>query len=166
MSRPRLHELYSEFFDSKNNLYMAEILEHQDFDDFMSKHNLEIPKKDFIQSFTHTSFSHEFNISHQEQLEFLGDAVLQLIITDELFNRLPKEKEGLLSKLRAAIVNEKSLSKLAIHLGLGELLLVGKGEFKKKLYENPSVLADTFEALLAQVYRFHGLDFARDLFLN
>lgn len=165
MSRPQLHQQLNELYASKDSALLIQTLLHEDFQDFMNKHSLKMPLKELSQAFTHTSFSHEFNVPHQEQLEFLGDSVLQLILTDELYRRFPEEKEGKLSKLRSAIVNEKVLATIAQGLGLNELIIVGKGEYKKGLFEQPTVLADTFEALLAQVYRHLGLDFTKSLFL-
>lgn len=164
MSRPRLHQDLERVFESRDLL--KTLFQHEDFRSFSEKFKLQIPVNDLALAFTHKSFSHEFTVPHQEQLEFLGDAVLQLILTDELYARFPEEKEGHLSKLRSAIVNEKSLSGIARGLGLGELLIVGKGEYKKRLFEQDPVLADTFEALLAQIYRFHGIDFTKALFLS
>lgn len=164
MSRPRLHSTLELVFENREVL--SSVLQHEDFSEFKKKFALNIPTIDLSHAFTHKSFSHEYNVSHQEQLEFLGDAVLQLVLTDELFRRFPDYKEGQLSKLRSALVNEKSLSTLARGLNLGSLLIVGKGEYKKKLFEQDVVLADTFEALLAQIYRLHGLKFTSDLFLN
>lgn len=164
MSQPRLHAALESALESRDQI--PELFQHADFQAFSQEHGLEIPLNDLSLAFIHKSFSHEFNVSHQEQLEFLGDAVLQLILTDELYAKFPSEKEGHLSKLRSAIVNEKSLATLARGLKLNELLLVGKGEYKKRLFEQDTVLADTFEALLAQIYRFHGLDFTKALFLS
>ena len=166
MSRARLHSELLELYGSKDNSHLANVLLHPDFQKFMDRFELTITQKEFVQSFIHTSFSHEFNIPHQEQLEFLGDAVLQLILTDELYRRYPDEKEGRLSKLRSAIVNEKNLAHMASSLGLNDLIIVGKGEYQKKLFEQAPVLADTFEALLAQIYRHHGLEFTKELFLK
>lgn len=164
MLHPRLHEQLIQVFEHKDLL--NQLFLHKDFDDFLQNHSLKIPLEEFTKAFIHKSFSHEFNVAHQEQLEFLGDAVLQLLLTDELYQKFSHEKEGYLSKLRSALVNEKSLSTLARGLGLSELILVGKGEFKKRLFEQDTVLADTFEALLAQIYRFHGLEFTKVLFLQ
>lgn len=166
MSRPRLHQLLNELYATKEAPLLVQTLLHEDFQNFMNQHSLKMPLKELSQAFTHTSFSHEFNVPHQEQLEFLGDSVLQLILTDELYRRFPEEKEGRLSKLRSAVVNEKVLASIASGLGLNELIIVGKGEYKKGLYEQATVLADTFEALLAQVYRHHGLEFTKTLFLG
>jgi ribonuclease-3 len=166
MSQPRLHALLNELFESKDVSQLAQLYNHPDLKSFIEKYSLNISPKELAQAFTHTSFAHEYTVPHQEQLEFLGDSVLQLLLTDELFKRFPDSKEGHLSKLRSAIVNEKSLSIIALGLGFNDLIIVGKGEFKKKLYEQAPVLADTFEAFLAQVYRFHGLEFTKNLFLK
>ena len=166
MSRPRLHQHLCSVFETKAPAELAELFNHPDFDLFRERFSLSMPKLELAQAFTHTSFSHEFNVPHQEQLEFLGDSVLQFILTEELYRRFPNEKEGQLSKLRSALVNENSLSLMARKLGINELLIVGKGEFKKKLFEEAPVLADTFEALLAQIYRHQGMDFTRKLYLG
>lgn len=166
MSQPRLHHLLAQVFETKDVQQIADLIQHQDYVQFRDKHSLNIPPEEFAQAFTHTSFTHEFNYPHQELLEFLGDSVLSLILTEELFKRFPKVKEGHLSKLRSALVNEKSLALMASGLGLSDLIIVGKGEFIKKLYLEDTVLADTFEALLAQIYRYHGLEFTRALFMS
>lgn len=165
MSRLPLHELLSKVFESKE--LASHLFQHEDYSSFVNSHDLKIPVQDLIQAFTHKSFSHEFNVPHQEQLEFLGDAVLQLILTDELFKKYSTtHNEGQLSKLRSALVNENSLASMARRLELGNLLLIGRGEFKKRLFEQETVLADTFEALLAQIYRHHGLELTKKIFLQ
>lgn len=166
MSQPRLHQKLFDLFENKESSLLKECLTHPDYQEFMKKFGIDVPLEELAQAFTHTSFSHEFEVPHQEQLEFLGDSVLQLILTEELYRLYPQEKEGRLSKLRSAIVNEKSLATIAIKLNLSELILVGKGEFTKGLYQQEMVMADTFEALLGQIYRHHGLDFTKKLFLN
>lgn len=164
MSRPRLHVFLEQVFVSKD--LIPELFVHSDFKTFADKYLLSIPTKQFAQSFTHKSFSHEFNVTHQEQLEFLGDSVLQLILTEEIYKRYPNYREGQLSKLRSAIVNEKSLALVARGLELEKLIIVGKGEFKKKLFEQDTILADTFEALLAQIYLFEGYEKTRSLLIS
>lgn len=167
MSRAaRLHDLLEILFESKDSTLLSQILIHSDYVSFMQKHGLDIPVAACAEAFTHTSFTHEFEAPHQEQLEFLGDSVLQLILTDELYKRFPKEKEGKLSKMRSAMVNEKTLSQIGEKLGLQDLILVGKGEYKKTLFEQAPVVADTVEALIAQIYRYQGLDKARSVILN
>lgn len=166
MSRPRLHESLSALFEHKNPDNLMSLLKHEDFDDFLRLHGISEEKAEFVQAFIHKSFSHEYDVAHQEQLEFLGDAVVQFILTEELYHRFPQESEGRLSKLRSSMVNESSLAILARGLGLNELIIVGKGEFRKNLFDQDTVLADTFEAMLAVIYRKNGLDFTRNLFLK
>jgi ribonuclease III len=166
MSRPRLHQDLELLYQQKNPSQIDTLLEHAAYAEFAQVHNISLPNRDLAQAFTHASFTHEFGVPHQEQLEFLGDAVLQLILTEELCRRYPDEKEGKLSKLRSATVNEGTLAKVARDLKLGELLLLGKGEYQKGLAEQNVVLADTLEALIAQVYRFEGLECTKQLVLQ
>ncbi len=113
-------------------------------------------KKETLQrAITHRSYVNEKRLSpdrHNERLEFLGDAVLELVISEFLMERHPDFTEGQLSKLRAAIVNEKQLATLARQLRLGEFLFLGKGEEQTSGREKNSLLADAFEALLGAVY--------------
>ncbi len=112
--------------------------------------------RDFlIQALVHRSYSNEKNtrkIEDNERLEFLGDAALELAISDIMFHEFPHYTEGELSKLRALIVNERQLSKLAEELELGKAILLGKGEELTGGRTKPSVLADCMEAVLAAVY--------------
>ncbi|MGE0871751.1 MAG: ribonuclease III [Kofleriaceae bacterium] len=87
-----------------------------------------------------------------ERLEFLGDAVLDLVVGHRLMGRYPQLREGQLSMTRAQVVSETALSVLAAQLGLGQWLLLGKGEEKSGGRSKPSILADAFEAILAAVY--------------
>jgi ribonuclease-3 len=166
MSHPRLHEDLQALFEQKNEANLKACLENSAFREFQKTHGINVPPSELVKVFTHTSFSHEFRSPHQEQLEFLGDAVVQLVLTEELYRLYPMEKEGMLSKLRSAIVNEKTLSALALKLDLGSLLLVGRGEFNKKLYLQEAVLADTFEALLGCIYKHDGLEKVKNLFFK
>lgn len=166
MSRPRLHESLSQLFADRDQAQLDYCLSHPDFQDFLKRVDIEVPLEALREAFTHTSFSHEYQVPHQERLEFLGDAVLQLIMTQEIFQRFPTEPEGKLSKFRSTLVNEKTLAKVARSLGLSELLLVGKGEFKKNLVEQDAVMADTLEALLGQIYRYCGFSVAQFKFLS
>jgi len=96
--------------------------------------------------------------SDNERLEFLGDAVLNLVISHILMQRHPGLNEGDLSRLRANLVNESKLAEVARGLGLGDFLKLGKGEIQTLGREKNSILADSFEALLAAVYLDGGLD--------
>lgn len=163
MSRPRIHDALSELFAQKNAEKLSQLFQHNSYAEFLSRHGIGESNAEFVQAFIHKSFSHEYEVSHQEQLEFLGDAVLQLILTEELYKRFPSAPEGRLSKLRSSIVNEASLATVARGLKLNELILIGKGEFKKNLFDQDTILADTFEAMLAVIYRKQGLEFTRKL---
>ncbi len=111
-----------------------------------------------IQALTHTSYGHEnlkekaLAFRNNERLEFLGDAVLGLIVSDLLLEAYPEDSEGQLSRLRAALVNERTLSEIARSLGLNFLIRLGKGETQTGGQGKPSILSSTFEALVAAVY--------------
>jgi ribonuclease-3 len=115
-------------------------------------------------SLTHRSYAFERTLgTDNERLEFLGDAVLGLVVTDLAFARFPDLSEGELAKLRAATVNMTTLADVARDLGLGELVLLGKGEEMSGGREKASILADVMEAVLGAVYLDGGLDAAREL---
>ncbi|HPZ43462.1 MAG TPA: ribonuclease III [Bacillota bacterium] len=118
------------------------------------------------QALTHSSFTYESRqngLENNQRLEFLGDAVLELVISDYLYRNHPGFDEGSLTKLRASVVCEASLARAARALGLGPCLLMGKGEERSGGRERPSILADAFEALLGAVYLDQGLDKAAEL---
>ncbi len=118
------------------------------------------------QALTHSSFTYESRQNSSEnnqRLEFLGDAVLGLAVSDYLFCNHPHRDEGELTKLRAALVCEPSLARISRDLGLGYCLNMGKGEERSGGRERPSILADAFEALLGAVYLDQGLDKAAKL---
>lgn len=102
-------------------------------------------------AFTHTSYANEhrlLKVSHNERLEFLGDAVLQLTISQYLYKKYPKKPEGDLSKLRAAIVREESLADFSRRCGFDDFVKLGKGEEKTGGRQRAAILADLFEAFL------------------
>lgn len=112
---------------------------------------------------THSSFygTQKNAENSNERLEFLGDSILENIIAIYLFKTLPQEAEGRLTKLKAAIVCEKSLAKAASKINLGEYLQMGNGEVKTGGRKRASILADGFEALLAAIYLDGGFEEAR-----
>jgi ribonuclease III len=113
---------------------------------------------------THRSFAFEQGVEPtNERLEFLGDAVLGLVITDLAYRRFPDLSEGELAKLRAAVVNMGVLADVAAELGLGEQVLLGKGEQLSGGRQKASILADAMEAVLGAVYLDHGLEAAGEL---
>jgi ribonuclease-3 len=117
---------------------------------------------------THPSVAHEQGSSTQtnQRLEFLGDAVLQLVLTHELYERFPALGEGPLTKARAKLVNRRSLAERARHLGLGGHLIVSRGEELHGGRERPTALADTYEALLGAVLLDGGFEAAREFILG
>jgi len=109
------------------------------------------------QALTHRSFG----TPHNERLEFLGDSLLNCAVATILYERFPALPEGDLSRLRAALVNQSSLSAIALRLGLGERLRLGEGELKSGGFRRPSILADAVEALLGAVFLDAGFDAMR-----
>ena len=113
---------------------------------------------------THRSFAFEQGLDvTNERLEFLGDSVLGLIVTDMAYRSYPELAEGQLAKLRAAIVNMHALADVARSLGIGELVLLGKGEEGSGGRDKASILADALEAIFGAVYLDRGLDVATEL---
>ncbi|HZD40752.1 MAG TPA: ribonuclease III [Terriglobales bacterium] len=110
---------------------------------------------------THISYDRDKSSGHNEVLEFLGDAVLDLAISDLLMRHFPEKSEGDLSRMRAGLVNSNVLADKAAALDLGSLLLLGKGEERSGGRTKPSILAGAFEALLGAVYRDGGYPTAR-----
>jgi ribonuclease-3 len=118
-------------------------------------------EKLLIQAFTHSSYVNEHRRRPQEdneRLEFLGDAVLELTVSQYLFKKFPHMSEGELTKLRAAIVCEPSLVKFANALSFGDLVLLGKGEELTGGRTRPALLADVFEAFIGALYLDQGMD--------
>jgi ribonuclease-3 len=107
-----------------------------------------------IEALTHKSYKKGYN---NERLEYLGDAVLDLVVAEYLFNLFPKADEGELSKMRAALVNEKSFTLFANQLGLGEHILISSAEQNNNGRLKPSILSNAFEALMGAVYLEQGL---------
>ena len=105
-------------------------------------------------------------VKSNERLEFLGDAVLGLVVTDHIFRTYPDLPEGELAKVRAAVVNAGALAELAAELELGRALHLGKGEDASGGREKPSILADAMEAVIGAVYMDGGYDAARSLIMG
>ena len=116
-----------------------------------------------VRSLTHVSFDRQKSEGHNEVLEFLGDAVLDLAVSDLLMRRNPDKSEGVLSKMRAALVNATVLAEKATELGLGPLLRIGKGEELSGGRAKLSILAGAFEALLGGIYRDGGYGAAQQV---
>lgn len=116
-----------------------------------------------LQALTHRSYVNEHPDAgeHNERLEFLGDAVLGFLIGELLYKRYPEMSEAQLTRLRSNLVDEKQLAKFATHLGIGELIRMGKGAIKEGGRENPSLLSDTFEAYIAAYFIESGIEAVR-----
>ena len=123
----------------------------------------------FAQALVHSSWLHEHPDAargHNERLEFLGDAVVNLAVSQALFERHPGDDEGMLSARRAAIVSTTGLARLAVRLGLGAYLQLGEGEAQRGGRVRPSLLASSFEAMMGAVYLDAGFVAARDWLLT
>jgi len=117
-----------------------------------------------VRALTHRSYAYENGgLPTNERLEFLGDSVLGLVVTDTLFRAHPDLPEGQLAKLRAAVVNMRALADVARGLGLGSFVRLGRGEEATGGRDKSSILADTVEAVIGAVYLDRGLDAAADL---
>ncbi|MEK7585886.1 MAG: ribonuclease III [Patescibacteria group bacterium] len=122
-------------------------------------------KKLLEQAFIHRSYINEntgLKISHNERLEFLGDAVLELIVTDYLYNKYPDRDEGELTAYRSALVNAVIIGEVAQALGMNDYLLLSKGEAKDAGRARSFILANTYEAYVGAVYIDQGYNVARD----
>jgi ribonuclease III len=128
----------------------------KDFANLELKTKTNFKNKDLLfQAFCHRSYLNEnqsFELGHNERLEFLGDAVLELVVTESLFKKYPDRNEGELTSWRASLVNTKMLSETAKELSFGDYLLLSKGEEKENGRARQSVLADTFEAFIGALY--------------
>jgi len=128
----------------------------KDFSVLEKKLNLKFKnKKILIEAFLHRSYLNEhpqISLPHNERLEFLGDAVLGLIVTEILYKKYPEKSEGELTHWKAALVNSKMLAKVAKELGFNDFLLLSKGEEKEFGKGRMYILANTFEAFLGALY--------------
>jgi ribonuclease-3 len=106
------------------------------------------------------------NKNHYERMEFLGDAVLNLVISDELYRSFPQASEGELSRLRAHLVKGESLSKIATELALGDFLRLGSGELKSGGYRRKSILADVLESIIGAIYLDAGFAATQEFILR
>ncbi|MCR5398147.1 MAG: ribonuclease III [Lachnospiraceae bacterium] len=143
---------------------------HKDNSILEKKIGYEFKNKDLlITALTHSSFANEHNGSKNingrhkdyERLEFLGDAVLEMISSDYLFHRNPDMPEGKLTKLRASMVCEPALARCARDLGLEQFILLGKGEENTGGRERDSIISDVMEALIGAVYLDGGIEHAK-----
>lgn len=132
------------------------------FSNFENKVKVIFKNKDLLkQSFTHRSYINEnlgVSTSHNERLEFLGDAVLELIVTDFLYKKYSHYTEGELTALRSALVNAVIISEVAGNIGMNDYLLLSKGEAKDRGKARQYILANTYEAFIGAMYLDQGYD--------
>jgi ribonuclease-3 len=138
--------------------------------DLLDALEVDLPGDLLTLALTHRSYAYEHGgLPTNERLEFLGDAVLGLTVTDELFHRHPDRPESDLAKMRAGVVNTQALAEVARGLtdqGLGAHLLLGRGELKSGGTDKSSILADSLESLLGAIYLHHGIEAARKVILR
>ncbi|MBL7045005.1 MAG: ribonuclease III [Parcubacteria group bacterium] len=136
------------------------------FNTFENKIGITFKNKDLLmQAFLHRSYLNEnkgLKMDHNERLEFLGDAVLELVVTEFLFAKYPKKPEGDLTSYRAALVNTVTLSSVAGELGMNDFLLLSKGEAKDTGRARQYILANTFESFVGALYLDQGYDATKD----
>jgi len=115
------------------------------------------------QALLHTALTHRsVGSRNNERLEFLGDAILSFVVSDELYRRFPNSDEGRLSRMRATLVRGDTLALIARELSLGDYLHLGQGEMKSGGFRRDSILADAFEAIIGAIYLDRGIDAARE----
>ena len=126
-------------------------------------------KKLLQQALTHSSYANEHrgsNIKHNERLEFLGDAVLSIVVADYIYANCPDLPEGELTKLRSVLVCEKTLFKFGKTIDLGSFLYLSKGEKNGGGDKRPSIVSDAFEAVIAAIYLDGGMEPAKEFILR
>lgn len=135
--------------------------------EFEKKLGYEFKDKKLVETaLTHTSYANEKKTESYERLEFLGDAVLQMLTSRYIYVNYPQFPEGKMSKMRANIVCEETLSSIAYKIGIDKLARLGKGEEMTGGRNRPSILADMVEATLAAVYLDGGIDKAREVIFD
>jgi ribonuclease-3 len=133
-------------------------------DELVSRLGLPVDAHLIDRALTHRSYAYENGgLPTNERLEFLGDSVLGLVVTDTLYKAHSELPEGQLAKLRSAVVNSKALAEVARGLSLGDFVKLGRGEEATGGRDKASILADTLEALIGSVYLDHGIEVAFDL---
>ena len=130
----------------------------KDIKDLQSHLNYQFDDLSWLElSLKHKSYAKEQgNNEHNEKLEFLGDAVLDLVVSDLLMNKFDEDTEGNLSRKRASVVNEDRLCEIALKYHLDQFIFLGKSEIKNELQKNPRILASVLEAIVGAIYRDKG----------
>ncbi len=141
--------------------------ENADVNQLQKKWGVPIDPEILILALTHRSFANEMGgLPNNERLEFLGDSVLSIVVTEELYRTCPEAAESDLAKLRSAIVSQRPLARVARGLDLGSYILLGVGENKTGGRDKDSILSDTFEAMIGATYLSNGLEPTRSVLLH
>jgi len=128
---------------------------------------VQVPEDLLVLALTHRSYANERGgLPNNERLEFLGDAVLEMVVTERLYRRYPERSEGDLAKIRASVVNARACATAARDLGIGPYVLLGRGETATGGHEKTSILADVMEAVLGAIYLGCGPDVASQIILR
>jgi ribonuclease-3 len=145
-------------------------MKEKDFSEFERLIGTEFKDKDLLkQALTHRSFLNEnknLNGGHNERLEFLGDAVLELVITDYLYNEYPEKNEGDLTSIRSALVNAQTCAEVARKIEVNDYLLLSRGESKDIGRARQYILANALEAIIGAIYIDLGYEKAKDFILK
>lgn len=137
-----------------------------EFQELEKRLGVDIDSETLLIALTHRSYAYEHpGTEHNERLEFLGDSVLGLSVTDEIYRRYPEHSEGDLAKVRASVVSTRTLAQLARGLRLGPFIRLGKGEVRTDGQNKASILANTMESIIGAVYLTHGIERARTFVL-
>jgi ribonuclease-3 len=143
---------------------------NKNFENLEQKLNIYFNNRDLlVQAFCHRSYLNEnpkFPLDHNERLEFLGDAVLELVTTEYLFKNFSDKTEGEMTGIRAALVNLSAIAEAAQRIGFNDFLLLSQGEEKEEGKARVSILADTFEAFIGSLYLDHGYDDCRQFIIE
>ncbi len=142
----------------------------EDLVELMEKINIYFSKNELLfKSLTHKSYANEKRqeeLRDNERLEFLGDSVLDLVVSEYIFNKYPNHPEGELAKIRSVVVSTTMLAEKAREISLGDYILLGKGEEQSGGRTRDSILADTFEAVVGSIYLDQGFNQARTFILD
>lgn len=126
---------------------------------FFKQFDITINNKSFYnEALTHNSYSNENRLTkNYQRLEFLGDAILQMNVSEYIFKKFPNYNEGILTKYRSSMVRRESLAQISKNIGLGKFIRLGVGELESKGYEKESILSDIYESLTAAIYLDGGI---------
>ncbi len=140
------------------------MLNEKKLDEILKRYNIKLNKREnFLLAMTHSSFANEHQLKHNERIEFLGDAILGLLVAEYIYLNFTDMLEGNMSKLRATYVCEDANAKYAREIGIDELILLGKGEEQSGGRKRPAILSDAFESFLGAIYLDGGIDEVRKL---